>query len=71
MANNYTKVPKSLKRFKVDDVGNLLHASCSAMDVSLDQIGSLAVNQHINDVGKVTKVGDVPDVKSKNSSKDC
>ena len=40
------------------------------MDVSLDQIGSLAVNQHINVVGKVTKVGDVANVKSKNSSKD-
>ena len=51
MANNYTKVQNSPKRFKVDDAGNLLDASCSAVDVSLDQIGSLAVNQHI-DVGK-------------------
>ena len=39
----------------------------SAVDVSF---GSLAVNQHINVVGKVTKVDDVTDVKSKNSSKD-
>ena len=48
MANNYTKVQNSPKRFKVDDVGNLLDASCSAVYVSLDQIGSLAVNQHLS-----------------------
>ena len=34
MANNYTKVQNSPKRFKLDDVRNLLDASCSALKCS-------------------------------------
>ena len=43
--------------------------SSSAVDVSLDEIGTLTVNQRINIVAKVTRVCNVSEVKSKKTSK--
>ena len=65
MVNHRTKVEISPKRFKIDD----FEGDSSKNVQCLDEIGTLAINQHINVIGKVVKVGCVTTVAAKKSSR--